>query len=320
MPRYLTVVIPYLREDQRGPLLEAARRNGFEVSFFRSNAEALPHLAEAEVILGSGTELIRHAPKLRWFCSMTAGVEHYLRADVVPADVLFTNSAGAFGVSIAEHVMMVTLELLRNQEGYRRIMQERQWVRNLPFRSIKGSRILILGTGDIGIEAARRFRGFDPALIRGINRSGRCEEDCFDRIGTREDLEDWLPQTDILVMSLPGTPYTRHYLDAGLIGLLPPQAIVINVGRGMTIDQEALVQALQEGRIAGAALDVFEQEPVPQDSPLWEMPGLIMTPHISGNMALPYTVKRCVELFVEDLDRYCQGQPLLRTVDRKAGY
>ena len=126
-------------------------------------------------------------------------------------------------------------------------------------------------------------------------------------------------ETDILILSLPATAETAHLLSAPLLKLLPDDAVVVNVGRGSVIDQDALEKELRSGRLF-AALDVFEQEPVPPDSTLWTCPRLIITPHVSGDLSLPYTVEKVVTLFLEDFENYCEGRPLLRLVDRQAGY
>ena len=136
---------------------------------------------------------------------------------------------------------------------------------------------------------------------------------------TQEFLDSVLPETDILIISLPGTAETLHMLDTRRLAMLPDHALIVNVGRGAVIDQQALESELRSGRLL-AALDVFEQEPLPDDDPLWTCPNLLITPHIAGNMTLPYTRRRIVELFLEDFENYCAGKPLARQVDLQRGY
>ena len=234
-------------------------------------------------------------------------------------EAVLTNSSGAYGVTIAEHVVMLALEVLRRQPEYSAIVDRREWIRSLPVRSIKGSRVALLGTGDIGQECALRLRAFSPAWLIGVNRSGRNPGDRFDRIVNADQLDSLLPQTDILIISLPSTAETRHMLDACRLALLPDQALVINVGRGSVIDQRALEKELRAGRLC-AALDVFEQEPLPAEDSLWDCPNLLMAPHVAGNMTLPYTKDRIVALFLEDFENYCDGKPLHRQIDLAKGY
>lgn len=320
MARKLVTVNPALDEHHKEQIRAAAEKNGFEALFFREDAQALPHLADAEIVFGQSAALARNSPHLRWLCTPSAGVDQFLTPGVFASpDAVLTNSSGAYGVTIAEHIVMLALEILRRQMDYSAIVRRREWVRDLPVRSIKGSRVTLLGTGDIGRETALRLRAFGPSWLTGVNRSGSNPQALFDRVLRQSQLDDVLPETDILVISVPGTQETRHMLDARRLALLPDQAVVINVGRGSVIDQRALEAELRAERLY-AALDVFEQEPLPADDPLWDCPRLLMAPHVAGNMTLPYTKDRIVELFLEDFENYKAGRPLIRRVDLKKGY
>ena len=320
MERKIIVAIGALKEKHRCLIRAAAERQGFAVFFYNSDAEALPHLADAEIVFGQSDALAKNSPVLRWLCTPSAGVNQLSGEGVFASkDAVLTNSSGAYGVTIAEHIVMVTLEMLRRQQDYNDFVARRHWQRDLPVRSIKNSRVTLVGTGDIGQEAALRLQAFGPACIRGVNRSGGNPQNLFDEIRTQERIEDLLPDTDILILSLPGTPETFHILSEQRLALLPDGALIVNVGRGTAIDQAALEKELRTGRLQ-AALDVFEREPLPADDPLWACPHLLLTPHVAGNMTLPYTQDRIVDLFLEDFDNYCAGRPLLRQVDLKKGY
>ena len=320
MSRSLIIVSPGLPEAYAGLIREAAGRSGFACRFFDKASTALPFLNDAEVVVGSDPSLARNAPALRWMCVTFAGVEPFLADGAFASpSALLTNSSGAYGVTISEHVLMVLLEILRRQPEYSAFVEKRQWVRHLPVRSVHGSRITLLGTGDIGRETLRRLRSFGPERIVGVNRSGRNPDGLFDRVVRRESLDEVLPETDILIVSLPGTPETRRMIAGKQLRLLPDEAVLINVGRGSVVDQEALEKELRGGRLH-AGLDVFETEPIPEESSLWQCPRLILTPHVAGDLSLPYTVRRSVELFLEDFENYCGGRPLIRLVDRSAGY
>ena len=185
-------------------------------------------------------------------------------------------------------------------------------------RSICGSTITVLGTGDIGTNFARRAKALGAKTVRGVRRSKKPCDPAFDEVHTLDGLDAVLPQTEILVMALPSTPETAGILSRERIALLPPDAIVVNVGRGTAVDQDALMEALNAGRIAGAALDVMMPEPLPADHPLWETKNLLLTTHISGNMSLGLTCDLDVELFCEDLENYAAGRPLERLVAASA--
>ena len=183
--------------------------------FFNSDAEALPFLADAEIVFGQSAALAKNAPALRWLCTPSAGVNQFMGDHVFASpDAVLTNSSGAYGVTIAEHIVMLTLEALRRQKEYSAIVARREWKRDLPVRSIRDSRITLLGTGDIGREAAIRLRAFGPACLRGVNRSGSNPGGLFDAVAKQENLAQVLPETDILIASLPGTAETFHMAAA----------------------------------------------------------------------------------------------------------
>jgi phosphoglycerate dehydrogenase-like enzyme len=194
------------------------------------------------------------------------------------------------------------------------------WCSPQPQKSLKDCRITVLGTGDIGRCFAQRAKSFEPTNIIGVCRSGKSDSPAFDRVLSVNGLDNILPETDLLVMSLPGTPETENILSRERIGLLPQGAYVVNVGRGSAIDEDALADSLDDGRLAGAALDVFRNEPLPEDSRLWKTKNLLITPHVAGNLTLDYTVDTNVEMFCENLINYAEGHPIKHVIDRNKGY
>lgn len=320
MNRKLAVAEPFLTEKHRKMIREAAEKHGFEVRIINSPEEDRNFLNEAEVIFGQVPETAKVSTALKWICTPFAGVDKFLAEDAFAnPEAMLSNSSGAYGVTIAEHTVMMLLDILRRQPEYRQIVAAHEWRRDLLVRSIKGSRITLLGTGDIGQETAVRLRAFSPAWLAGVNQSGKNPGGCFDRILTREIWETVLPETDILIISLPGTKETFHMVGEKQLGMLPDGAVIINVGRGTVIDQEKLIRELKAGRLY-AGLDVFEREPLTKDDPVWELPNLLITPHTAGNMTLMHTVDRITEMFIADLDRYCRGEEPEHLVDRKKGY
>ena len=318
--QFIAVVLPNLTEAHRQQISEAAARHGRTVRFFESEQESFPFLPEAEIVLGQSDELARRATNLKWLCTPSAGVNQFTASGVFASpEAVLTNSSGAYGVTIAEHTVMMLLSLFRRRQAYDKIVARREWQRDLPVRSIRDSRFLLAGTGDIGRETALRLKAFGPASVTGVNRSGKNPDRLFDRVLPVTEWENLLPETDALILSLPGTKETFHLLGARQLALLPDGAAVINVGRGSVIDQAALEKELRSGRLT-AALDVFEEEPLPKDHPIWDCPNLLITPHVAGNMTLPWTVQRIVDLFLEDLENYCAGRPLIRRVDLQKGY
>ena len=306
----------YLRQ-----INETAEKAGFSVTRFASQDALAKEIAGFEVLFGYiPPELLPGARELRWLCSASAGVDHYMNRSLWPSpDCLLTNSSGAYGPTISEHIIMVSLMLLRRMPEYQPALERREWPYLSPIRSIIGSHVVMLGAGDIGSHTARRMKALG-ASVTGVCRSGKSGEPAFDRVLPISELDGVLPTADLLIMALPATKETAGILSRERIALLPPSAYVINVGRGSAIDQEALAEALQARCLAGAALDVMVPEPLPADHPLWSCPNTILTPHVSGNMSLGLTCDLDVEMFCRDLAHFAAGEPLEHLVDRTRGY
>ena len=323
MSRDICVYQEFLTDAHKAQIEAAAGVAGFTPHFFTLDQfeEAKARLQSCEVLYAHSVDLLRAAPAtLKWYCCSFAGVDPYCKDPAIFAnpDCLLTNSNG-YGVTIAEHVVMVLLMLLRRMPEYEEVVRNRGWSNQLPIRSIRDNEFTILGTGNIGVNVAERLRGMGAARITGLSRSGR-PVPAFDEVLPIADLDRVLPRTKNLVMALPGTPETIGILTKERIALLPADACVINVGRGTAIDQDALMDALNNGRLSGAALDVMDPEPLPADHPLWTTKNLILTPHVSGNMTLGYTCNVNVDMFCEDLANYAAGRPLKNLVDRTRGY
>lgn len=324
MDRNICICQEFLTDAHKAKISSAAEAAGFVPHFFSLDQfeEAKACLQNCEVLYAHSPELLRAAPKsLKWYCCAFAGVDPYCKDPSLFAnpDCLLTNS-NCYGVTIAEHVVMVLLMLLRRMPEYTEIVRARGWKNTLSIRSVRGSEITILGTGNIGANVAERLRGMGAAKITGVNRSGRVQEAVWDEVCPFTELDQVLPQAEILVMALPSTPETIGILSRDRIALLPSDAYVINVGRGTAVDQEALIDALNSGRLAGAALDVMDPEPLPPDHPLWTAKNCILTPHVSGNMTLGYTCDLNVDMFCADLENYAAGRPLKNLVNRALGY
>ena len=319
-------IADFLSDGNKLLMRKTAEECGFEMGFFDSGEEASGKVGDAEVVYCDEGDILKEMPHLRWCNSISAGVGHFLKSGVFDrGDVMLTNSSGAYGLAISEHIIMVTLLLMRRMPEYFRVIAEKGWTRDLKIRSIKGSVIAIVGTGNLGQNAAKRFKALGAKKVIGFSRSGRIRDffdevfkiDEFDSVVSVRGEED---RIDVLVICVPGTPESEGLLNAERIALLPEKIFVINVGRGTVIDQEALVGALNEGRIAGAALDVMYPEPLPADHPLWTARNCIITPHISGDMGLPETVDITVDIFCDNLRRYADGRELTHLIDLSAGY
>ncbi|MBQ7714151.1 MAG: D-2-hydroxyacid dehydrogenase [Oscillospiraceae bacterium] len=323
MAKTIGVIIDYLTDDYRRQIDAAAAKHGYAARYFPDSRSAVGNADDCEILFGHCSQkVIASARNLKWFCCCWAGVDRFCKDELYQnPDCLLSNSSGAYGVTIAEHLVMVSLMLLRRQMEYDALMRSRGWdtlAGNI--RSLRDCRITVLGTGDIGAEFARRARAFAPAKLIGVRRSAKAGDPAFDETRTTAELDALLPETDLLVMALPNTPETAGILSRARLALLPRGAFVVNVGRGAAVDQDALIDALNGGHLAGAALDVVEPEPLPADHPLRDAKNLLLTPHVAGNTTLPYTQRKTVDMFLEDLENYVSGKPLKHVVDRKRFY
>ena len=292
-----------------------------ELFFYNNEAEIPQCNYDANIIYGFAPSIVKTNKKLKWLCVPWAGVDSLMIPDYFAnKDCLLTNSAGAYGVSIAEHMIAVSLMMLRHLDQFTAETREGKWLSPRPQKSLKDCRITVLGTGDIGTTFAKRARTFEPASIIGVCRSGKSEAQIYDKVLPVSELDSILPQTDLLAMSLPSPPETAGILSRDRQSLLPDGSYIVNVGRGSAIDEEALSDNLESGHLAGAALDVFQTEPLPAGNRLWTTKNLIITPHVAGNMTLAYTKDKNVQMFIEDLKNFAQGKPLHYLVDRKLGY
>lgn len=261
-------------------------------------------------------QVLERAQSLRWMHTASAGVENLLSETIKARGITFTNSAGVHAIPIAEWVLHALLMIVKRGPQMLVAQHEQRWERDVEFDELGGKTLTILGAGGIGQEIARRAAGFGMR-IRGVNRSGRAVEG-FEQVVSGEQWRDLLPETDFLVIAAPLTAATKHLIGEHELEALPDHAWLINIARGAIVDEPALIAALQSGSIAGAALDTFEREPLPAESPLWTLPNVLISPHSSGSS--PRSTDRVVDLFIDNLQRFVTDQPLRNVVDLEAGY
>ena len=318
----IVVVSSVIEKEHKDMITAVSDRFNAEVCFTASENDLPEGFEEPDVIYGFGLGIAKRDKNLKWLCVPSAGVDYLMKPGVFANDeCLISNSSGSYGVTIAEHIIAVTLMMMRRITSYYAESLNGNWEHNhYQQDSIKDSHITVLGTGDIGNEFARRARAFGPARITGVCRSGICDDPSYDAVYKTDRLDEILPETDLLVMSLPATPETDDILNRARIALLPRGAYVVNVGRGNAVDEDALADALDSGLLAGAALDVCKTEPLPAASRLWKTKNLLITPHVAGNLTLKHTLDRNVVMFCEDLENFLVGRPLKYEVNREKGY
>jgi phosphoglycerate dehydrogenase-like enzyme len=280
-------------------------------------------------------ELLQAAPQLKWIQLITAGVDHMMKTPAYNSTVRLTTTSGVHSASLGEFTLAMMLMHVHRLHITSRAQIRHQWLPPTEFMknadTLRGKTVGIVGYGSIGRELARQAKALgmdvvalkrDPKSLRDTGWSPAGVGDPDGRLPRRiygpDERGALLREADFVVLILPLTSATRHFIGERELSLMKPTAVLINVGRGDLVDESALIHALNEKRIAGAGLDVFEREPLPETSPLWDMESVIMTPHIAGPFK-GYFDLTC-ELFAENLRRYAQGKPLLNEIDRKLGY
>ena len=287
-----------------------------------TSAELPDALAGTDALLAweFGTPAIAEAgPKvgeLRWIHVASAGVDHILTDAVVAGDVVVTNSRGVFEVAIAEYVLGLVLAFAKDLLGTWERQREHRW-EHRDTEAVAGRTALIVGVGPIGRAVARLLDAVGMR-VSGVGRRARSDDPGFGEVAAADDLHGLLPDADVVVLAAPLTPHTQGMIDAAALDAMKPSARLINVGRGGLVVEANLIAALRAGRLAGAALDVFQTEPLDPDSPWWEVPGVLVSPHMSADVhgwrdAL-------VDVFLDNLRRWRDGRPLRNVVDKRAGH
>ncbi|NMA62314.1 MAG: D-2-hydroxyacid dehydrogenase [Firmicutes bacterium] len=286
-----------------------------------SQGETLELAPYADVIFGFvSPEILKVAVNCQWLQTPYAGAEKILGTPWGNPKMIYTNGRGIFGAPIGEHVVGLILSFNRGLYLARDNQRRRLWEPRLDhsFRELTGSTVGILGYGDLGSQVAKRLRGFECKII-GFRQYPQGNESYADVVYSLDQFDEFAPHLDYLVCALPHTEKTVGFLHKKRMQLLPEHVIIINVGRGSLIRTEDLILALQEGWIGGAALDVTDPEPLPTDSPLWEMDNVLITPHNSG--FTPFHKERALEIFFKNWKCFQEdGAPKFNVVNRKLGY
>ena len=309
-------------------IAEWAARSGFGAEMIALPPDPAARLADAEcgraeVAFFSGDvypdysrqffSAARKASRLKWLHVFNVGVDHPIYTEMLERGIRLTTSAGSTATPIAQTAIMGLLALARGFPRWLHAQRRHEWNperKTLP-RDLRGQTVLVLGLGKIGSEIARLARALGLGVI-GVRRGPPRPEDPVDELHPPAALRDLLPRCDWLVITCPLTPETRGLVDAGVIAALPRGARMINVARGEIVAEQALIAALRSGQLAGAYLDVFEIEPLPPDSPLWDMSNVLVTPHNSA--AAAGNDDRVLAIFLDNLGRWHRGEPLVNEV------
>ncbi|MEJ1934049.1 D-2-hydroxyacid dehydrogenase [Nostoc sp. NIES-2111] len=260
--------------------------------------------------------VLESAPNLRWHHAPNAGVNHILTPTYLERDLILTNGAGVHAIPIAEFVIAYILSHAKHLPELHALQAERRWQRGFAIQELTDATILVIGAGGIGQAIASRAKAFGTRVI-GSRRQPEPLPN-FDKVVGADEWRSHLSEADYVVVATPLTQETKGLIDETALRSLPRHAYLINIARGAVVDEPALIKALTEGWIAGAALDTVINEPLSADSPLWTVPNLFITPHCSGHS--PKVKQRSIELFIDNFHRYITNQPLRNVVDKQAGY
>lgn len=317
----LKVLLMYRPSEEHLQALKEAGEGKVTFSVAGSKEEAWRLVSDVTVVMGNRFFLqsLPNARNLRWMQSNSVGVDLILTAGDRLQDVILTCAKGIYDNEMSDHALALILALTRQLHLIRDEQIAHRWLRrNLP--QLTGMRAMILGWGGVGQGIGTRLKAFGvEVMVLRRSHSGPLRSDPRNfHFAGPSNWKDQLSETDLLVLALPRTSETERLVGERELAMLPSHAFVVNVGRGETIDQEALLRALKRRALSGAALDVFEQEPPPVGDPVWEEPNLIITPHVARSMEEPPF--RWEPLFVENLRRFVRQEPLLNVVDKDQGY
>ncbi len=278
-------------------------------------------LADAEVVFGRfelEQNVTTRAPKLKWIQTMGAGVNRYLTKELIQSPIVMTNASGIHATPIGEYIVTMMLMLTKDIPLYYQRQQKKEW-KKTDVGVLRDKTVGIVGLGNIGREAARLSKAFGAKVV-SMHRSAKVGERAryVDIMLPRERLTELLKQCDFVVLSVPLTAETKNLISERELRAMKPSAYLINIARGDIVDEPVLIRALKEHWIAGAALDVFSKEPLPKESELWELPNVILTPHVAAQT--PEQDWLATQLFADNLRRYLQGKRLRNIVNKQRGY
>lgn len=314
----MKILLNYVPDSGHLKRLQAAAPDA-TLSIAHSIDEARTAMATADVVLGNRffLQTLPAATRLRWMQSNSMGVDLILRGAGSRLDgVVLTCARGLYADEVADHALALLLGVARGLRDAMEAYAERRWPR-WPLLTLAGRRALVLGWGSLGQAIGQRLLAFGIS-VSGARRSGPTHERDGLLIHGPGTWKAELPKTDILIIALPLTHETERCIGEAELALLPQDAIVVNVGRGAVLDQQALFAALRAGRLWGAGLDTLVDEPPPNDDPVWMVPRLLLTPHVGRSLEIG--PPKWEVLFEENLGRWSRGDPLLNVVDHHAGY
>ena len=313
----ILVTLP-VNGTQKAVLENAGENCRFLYETDSSKTEEL--IPEADIIIGNVPAGDIHAsPKLKLLQLQSAGTDGYTAPGVLSENTILTNATGAYDKTVAEHGLALTLMLQKNFYLYRDLQNQHIWKDMGMAASIADSTVVIVGYGSIGSLYAKMVKALG-ATVLGVKRRKSEKPEFLDELVTMDELDNILPRADVVFSVLPNTPATRHLYTAERFAMMKPTAVFINCGRGNAVSAEVLYDVLQKKIIRAAACDVFEQEPLPSDSPLWSLENLVITPHTAGGFHLPDTKDKIIAIAAQNIRAVLGKDEYRNIIDFSTGY
>ena len=315
--KHVLVTLP-VKESHKAKIEKALSGCSFTYTTINDATEEM--IKDAEIILGNvPAGKIKASEKLELLQLNSAGADAYIKPGILSAKTILCNATGAYSKAVSEHTLAAGLMLQKKLHLYRDLQNKAEWVDEGPITSITDATVLVVGLGDIGLHFAKMCKALGAHVIGVKRRLSECPEE-VDELYLTEQLDELLPRADFIASFLPGTKATYHIYTAERFKLMKKTAIFLNSGRGDAVESSVLYNALSEGDIYAAAIDVTEPEPLPSESPLWKLPNLLITPHISGKFHLAETFETIVDIACFNGAAYLNGTALKNVVDFETGY
>lgn len=303
------------------PLNDAYRKELTDVTediqFMDKNDITVETVSDTDAVLGNiNPDILNTSPSLKWVQLDSAGADQWcsLRDTIV-----LTNASGAYNTAISEHMLGCTLAVIKNLYRYKEQQEFHDWHNLGPVKTISQLKILVIGMGEIGTAYGQIMHALG-AEVYGVRRTIHNKPDFVKELYTLDTMEEILPEADVIALCLPETPETFHVMNQETLSFMKEGSILINVGRGSAVDENALIKAMKSHHLSAACLDVTEQEPLPKNNPLWECENVYITPHISGKFNAETTISRIVSIYKENLEHFINNEPLIHVVDKQLRY
>jgi len=313
-------------EDPRVPGLRANAVSRLEALGYdvviADETDVCDKTSDAEIYYGRAMtpDTFAAAKSIRWIQTSVAGMEGFWFDEIRNSDISITSVRGIYSDVIADHMYGLLLSLARGIQTYAKRQSLKTWEKtHAPVRQLAGATLGLVGLGGIGLEVAKRGHASGMRVI-ALDPSPKGVPDYVQAVFQPDQLHEFLPQADFVAVSVPHIGTTEHMFDADAFDKMKDGSYILNVGRGKVVSLEALTAAIQNGKLAGAGLDVLEEEPLPPDHPLWDLDNVIITPHCAGRSDYPYQEERRLDLLVENAGRYARGEVLLNIFDKEKGY